>query len=140
MIKFTKMHGIGNDFVMVDAVNSPPPEGLAELSQRMCDRRRGVGSDGLIVAERGTDAPFKMRMFNPDGSESEMCGNGIRCMAVLLADHGHASGGEIPIETAAGLLKVKLVGAGCVQVDMGPATLKRGEIEDRNGGRPWFRF
>ncbi|MFQ3587842.1 MAG: diaminopimelate epimerase [Fimbriimonadaceae bacterium] len=129
MIAFTKMHGIGNDFVVVDAIRTGRlPDRLPELARRMCDRRFGVGADGLIFALPGRSAPFAMRMLNPDGSESEMCGNGIRCLARFLADHGHAKPGPIPVETGAGTLVLELLPDGRVRVDMGPARLTRGEI------------
>jgi diaminopimelate epimerase len=123
------MHGIGNDFVMVDTIRDGlPKEDLKELSKRINDRRFGVGGDGLILVERGEDAPFRMRMFNPDGSESEMCGNGIRCFAKLLRDHGHISQSTIPVDTGAGRLVLELMDNGQVRVDMGPARLRRSEI------------
>jgi diaminopimelate epimerase len=129
LVKFTKMQGIGNDFVMVDAIQEADlPSDLPALAKKVNDRRFGIGGDGLILLERGTQAPFKMRMFNPDGSESEMCGNGIRCFAVLLRDHGHIAGDAIDVETGAGILHLDLVGADRVRVDMGPARLTRGEI------------
>jgi diaminopimelate epimerase len=126
-MRFTKMHGIGNDFVMVDAVEKPFAPS-PEFAARVCDRRRGVGSDGLIVLERGSHAPFRMRMFNPDGSESEMCGNGVRCAALFLRDRGHLHDSAVKIETGAGILELSILEDGCVQVDMGPARLTRGEI------------
>ena len=89
MIPFVKMHGIGNDFILVDGIGTALPSAdFPSLSQAVNDRRFGVGGDGLILVERGSSAPFRMRMFNPDGSESEMCGNGIRCFARLLQDRG----------------------------------------------------
>lgn len=135
-MRFTKMHGIGNDFVMVDTIDSPLPSGVegqevsafADLARKVNDRRFGIGGDGLILLEKGDQAPFRMRMFNPDGSESEMCGNGIRCFAVLLRDLGHLSGDSVEVETGAGTLKLDLVGGNDVRVDMGPARLTRGEI------------
>jgi len=129
MIQFTKMHGIGNDFVLVNGFEQPlPHEQLPELSKAMCDRRMGIGSDGLIVAEPGETAPFQMRMFNPDGSESEMCGNGIRCFAKFVRDEGLTTAKTIPVETGAGLLQLDLTEDDLVTVDMGLARLKRGEI------------
>lgn len=123
------MHGIGNDFVVVDAIRAGRlPDRLPELARRMCDRRFGIGSDGLIFALPGVSAPFAMRMLNPDGSESEMCGNGIRCLARFLADHGHAKPGPILVETGAGTLVLELLSDRRVRVDMGPARLTRGEI------------
>src|SRR5205085_3217365 len=126
-IAFTKMHGCGNDFVMVDAIKQTLPANLDSLAQEINDRRSGVGGDGLILLEKGDKAPFRMRMFNPDGSESEMCGNGIRCIAKLIHDHGHTESNAIDIETGAGLLKLELQGNGCIRVDMGIARLTRGE-------------
>lgn len=128
MIRFTKMQGIGNDFVMVDALQGNLSNvDWPELTRQTNDRRFGVGADGLIILERGAQAPFRMRMFNPDGSESEMCGNGIRCYAKLLRDHGHISEDQVSVETGAGVLHLSFVGDQ-VKVDMGKARLTRGEI------------
>lgn len=122
------MHGIGNDFVLVDAIANPVPEVDAPiLARRMSDRRFGIGSDGLIVAERD-EAGLRMRMWNPDGSESEMCGNGVRCFAKFVRERGYASGSFIPVETGAGKLVLEILEDGEVRVDMGPARLTRGEI------------
>ncbi|MHB8635815.1 MAG: diaminopimelate epimerase [Fimbriimonadaceae bacterium] len=128
MIPFVKMHGIGNDFVMLDLVDRAPPHNPAYLAQRMSDRRTGVGGDGLILVERGTSARFRMRMFNPDGSEAEMCGNGIRCFARLLRNRGYLAANETDIDTGAGRLVVQLTEDGQVRVDMGQARMLRGEI------------
>ncbi len=128
-LKFTKMHGIGNDFVMINAETQPVGDcDLPELSRQMCSRSFGVGADGLILAERGDEAPFRMRMLNPDGSESEMCGNGIRCFAHYLHQEGFTDESVIPVETGAGILELRIQDDGRVQVDMGMARLKRGEI------------
>lgn len=126
---FVKMHGIGNDFVMLDGIReSFPDERLTRLAVEMCDRRFGVGADGIILACRGTKAPLRMRMFNPDGSEGEMCGNGIRCLARFLVDQGHATGPRIEVETGAGVLVLNLQEDGQVTVDMGKARLTKGEV------------
>jgi diaminopimelate epimerase len=128
-IPFVKMHGIGNDFVMIDTFRSGTPAGsIAELARRVSDRKFGIGGDGLILVERGDKAPFRMRMFNPDGSESEMCGNGIRCVVRLLRDHGHVDGDTVSVETGAGVLNLEMLGDGRVRVEMGFAKLTRGEI------------
>jgi len=123
------MHGIGNDFVMVDAIRtSMDGRDLPDLARRMCHRRFGIGADGLILSERGSQAPFRMRMFNPDGSEAEMCGNGIRCLAKLLREHGHTTDRSVSVETGAGTLVLELLEDGRVRVDMGLARLERGAI------------
>ena len=128
-IKFEKWHGIGNDFVMVNGFEEQLSEAaLPSLSEAMCDRRFGVGSDGLILALPGQDASLQMRMFNPDGSESEMCGNGVRCFALFAQEQGLATDAVIPVETGAGLLTLHTEGGHRVRVDMGPARLTRGEI------------
>jgi diaminopimelate epimerase len=129
MIPFTKMQGIGNDFVVIDALRDGEPKGdLAELSRAVNDRRFGIGGDGLILLERGREAPFKMRMFNPDGSESEMCGNGIRCFAKLIRDHGHSTDPVVDVETGAGTLRLEVTNDGQIRVDMGTAKLGRLDI------------
>lgn len=110
-MRFTKMHGCGNDYVYLDGWDDlPAPDALAELARRISDRHTGVGSDGLILvlpAVAGGDA--RMVMYNADGSTAEMCGNGIRCAAKLAWDHGRLGGKRSPrIETGAGLLAVEL--------------------------------
>lgn len=123
------MQGIGNDFVVVDTIlQGDLPADLPEFARRVNDRRLGIGGDGLILLERGESAPFKMRMFNPDGSESEMCGNGIRCFGRLLHDHNHLDGSTVEVETGAGTLRLDRVDADKFRVDMGQARLNRGEI------------
>lgn len=129
MLHFTKMQGIGNDFVMVDSIGQSLSNlDLAELARKVNDRRFGIGGDGLIILERGVIAPFRMRMFNPDGSESEMCGNGIRCFAKLLQNQGHLKTDQVDVETGAGVLHLEILPSGMVRVNMGLARLCRGEI------------
>ena len=134
---FTKMHGIGNDFVMVNCLNANGPALLAECRSRaieLCDRKFGIGGDGVIALLPGRDAPFAMKMFNPDGSEAEMCGNGIRCFAKFLFDRGLTDGGrEIAVETGAGLLHLQTTPgpdgkAATVRVDMGEPILTPSQI------------
>src|SRR5436305_1763306 len=126
-MKFTKMHGIGNDYVYVDCFAEKTPADPVELSRRVSDRHFGIGSDGLILICPSTVADARMRMFNADGSEGEMCGNGIRCVAKYVYDHGITRKPSIQIETGRGVLtldvtvvrgKVELV-----RVDMGEPTL-----------------
>ena len=129
MIRFVKTHGLGNDFVLLDSIREDL-SGLpfSKLSKEMCDRRFGVGADGLLLAEKAGNGTFRMRMWNPDGSESEMCGNGIRCFAKILADRGHTHNSHLKVETGAGLLEPVLLPDGQVRVDMGPARLSRKDI------------
>ena len=128
VIPFDKMQGIGNDFIMLDALRDTLPGDLTALAQWTNDRPFGIGGDGIIILDRGADAPFRMRMLNPDGSESEMCGNGIRCIAKMIRSHGHSSDSLLPIETGAGLLQLELLEDGRVRVDMGLARTNRESI------------
>jgi len=128
LIAFTKMHGIGNDFVMVDQLAEQLAMDWTLLARQVCDRRSGVGADGLILVLPGGRSPFRMQMFNPDGSESEMCGNGIRCFARFVQDMGATSDSDFEIETGAGLLRTEVLPDGRVRVDMGPARVTREEI------------
>lgn len=120
---FVKMHGCGNDYIYIDCFRQPVPNNPAELSRRMSDRHFGVGSDGLILICPSQLADAKMRMFNADGSEAEMCGNGIRCVAKYLYEHGLVRKSRLRIETGRGILDLDLhLKDGLVQrvtVDMG---------------------
>jgi diaminopimelate epimerase len=108
-MRFTKMHGCGNDYVYVDAWSERLPRDLAPLARRVSDRHTGVGGDGLIVIAPSRVADLKMVMLNADGSTSEMCGNGIRCAAKLAHDRGRARGRSLKVETGAGVLTVDLL-------------------------------
>jgi diaminopimelate epimerase len=135
-MQFTKMHGIGNDFVVVDAMREVwPEERLPDVARRACDRHFGIGSDGLILVLPSRVADFRMRMFNPDGSEAEMCGNGIRCFAKYVFDRGLTPNREIQVETLAGLMQPKLLlrsgRVEKVRVDMGEPRLLRRDIPMR---------
>ncbi|MEZ6136126.1 MAG: diaminopimelate epimerase [Pirellulaceae bacterium] len=122
-MKFTKMHGAGNDYVYVNCFEESLPEPASSLAVKISDRRFGVGGDGLILIEPSEAADARMRMFNADGSEAEMCGNGIRCVAKYVYDHGICRRDSLAIETGNGVLKLALeVGDGKAQrvtVDMG---------------------
>lgn len=123
-MKFVKMHGTGNDFVMVDG-RGLQAQDWSTLAQQVCDRHFGVGADGLILLLPSDVADLRMRMWNPDGSEAEMCGNGIRCFTKLALEQGIAklSGNELRAETGAGVLSLQPVFQGnavaAVQVNMG---------------------
>lgn len=136
-MRFTKMHGIGNDFVMVNCLGKEGDALAEEARQRavfLNDRKFGVGGDGVILVLPGKSAPFEMQMFNPDGSEAEMCGNGIRCFAKFVYDRGLSQGQtDLPVETGAGLLHVQIATgadgkAGAVRVDMGEPVLVPADV------------
>ena len=126
-MRFVKMQGIGNDYVYVDCIRQPLPSDIASLATKISDRNFGVGGDGLILICPSDKADARMRMFNNDGSESEMCGNGVRCVAKFVYDHGIAKKTSLAIETGRGVLKLELETAGgkChqVRVDMGEPIL-----------------
>ncbi|MGA0038897.1 MAG: diaminopimelate epimerase [Pirellulales bacterium] len=126
-LAFVKMHGLGNDYVYIDVFANPAPADPAALARRIADRHRGVGGDGLILVEPSDLAAARMRMFNADGSESEMCGNGVRCVAHLVVARGYAAAGPLTIETGRGVLDIVVSPKGPVwsqvKVDMGPPIL-----------------
>lgn len=132
MLQFTKMHGLGNDYVYVDCFRQPVPADPAALSVAISDRHFGVGSDGLILIAPSTVADARMRMFNADGSEAEMCGNGIRCVAKFVHDHGLARKPRLAIETGRGVLQLDLEmvdgKVSRVTVDMGEPILQAERI------------
>jgi len=109
-IKFTKAVATGNDFIIVDNRRNNAAGNLRALAGKVCDRRRSIGADGLLVIEPSKRADFRMRIFNPDGSEAEMCGNGSRCAALYAATKGIAKS-DMTIDTLAGLLKATVAGA-----------------------------
>ena len=133
-IDFTKYHGIGNDFILIDNRQQAEPLLTPEQAIAWCDRHFGIGADGVIFALPGqADTDYTMRIFNSDGSEPEMCGNGIRCMARFVAQLEAAGGVDTTektyrIHTLAGLISPKLEPDGQVTVDMGIPRLLAGEI------------
>lgn len=131
MIKFTKMQGLGNDYVYIDTIHQNI-ENRTYLAQFVSNRNFGVGSDGLILVEKSNVADFKMTMFNSDGSQAEMCGNGIRCVAKFVYDKGLTDKTNLKIETLAGikilLLNVKDGKVETVRVDMGEPILEPTKI------------
>lgn len=126
-MRFTKMHGAGNDYVYVDCFAEPVPSQPAELARQISDRRFGVGSDGLILICPSEHADAEMRMFNADGSAAEMCGNGIRCVAKYVYDHGICRRNTLRIASGGHTLSLDLSVAGGfvdrVRVDMGEPIL-----------------
>lgn len=136
-IPFVKMHGLGNDFVLLDCVRQTLPIHPG-LVRSLCDRRHGIGADQLLVLEPSKRADYRMRVYNADGGEVEMCGNGIRCLAKYLVTQGLSPEGEQAIETRAGIIRPRVEG-GRITVDMGAPELEgpripaamRGRIVDR---------
>lgn len=122
-MRFTKMHGLGNDYVFLDGFLDPLPDDLPAVARAVSDRHFGIGGDGLITFEPSEIADVRMRILNADGSEAEMCGNGLRCVAKALYERGHARRERIRVETGRGPLDVEnLVENGrvvAVRVDMG---------------------
>ncbi len=130
-MKFTKMHGLGNDYVFVD-VSSEPVQQMADLAHRVSDRHLGIGSDGLILIGPSEVADVRMEMYNADGSRAQMCGNGIRCVAKYAVDRGRVSGPELTIETDAGIkhARCELEGGAvsAVRIDMGKPSLAASDL------------
>jgi diaminopimelate epimerase len=141
-VRFLKYHGTGNDFVLIDT-RLEGQRDWPELAVRLCDRHFGVGSDGILLVAPSAIAEFRMIMFNPDGTEAEMCGNGIRCFAKYLYDSGALRGSEVAVETGAGIkhlaIEAEAGKASRVVVDMGapsfdprrvPIAVHRPEVVD----------
>ena len=130
-MKFTKMHGTGNDYVYVDCflerVDNP-----AELAVRISDRHKGVGSDGLVLIMYSDTCDFRMRIFNADGSEAQMCGNASRCIAKFVYDRGYVNKKIITLETLSGVKILELIPENCevhrVKVNMGEPVLETSKI------------
>jgi diaminopimelate epimerase len=139
-MRFTKMHGCGNDYVYVDCFAEPFPKDPAALSRAVSDRHFGIGGDGLILICPSDVADARMRMFNADGSEAQMCGNGIRCVAKYVYDHGLVRKPSLRIETGRGVLTLDAVVSGGVvkkvRVDMGEPILESVRIPTTLPGNP----
>ncbi len=139
-MRFTKMHGAGNDYVYLNCFDQRPPADISAAAIAMSDRHKGIGADGLILICPSEQADARMRMFNADGSESEMCGNGIRCVAKYVYDHGICSREELRIETGNGVLNLQLEIFGGVaqrvRVNMGRPILKSSDIPTTLPGDP----
>ena len=131
MLQFTKMHGLGNDYVYMDAINQEI-ENRSELAKFVSDRHFGIGSDGLILICPSEKADFRMQMFNQDGSEAEMCGNGIRCVGKFVYDKGLTNKETITVETLAGIKTLVMTAKNgkieTARVDMGEPILEPEKI------------
>jgi diaminopimelate epimerase len=128
--KFSKYQGLGNDFILIDNRDSDAPSISPQRAIEVCDRHFGVGGDGVIFALPGNGkADYTMRIFNSDGSEPEMCGNGIRCLAKFIATlEGKNGAASYTIDTLAGIIRPEILADGRVRVDMGLPRYLAGEI------------
>lgn len=143
-MRFTKMHGAGNDYVYVNCFEESLPESPRVLAPKISHRHFGVGGDGLILIQPSEIADARMRMFNSDGSEAEMCGNGIRCVAKYVYDHGISSKESLAIETGNGVLQLALEiengKAERITVDMGVAARAPSDIPTTLSTQPLVDF
>ena len=128
-IQFTKMHGLGNDFVVIDAVSQHVSIRVSQI-QKLADRHTGIGFDQLLLVEPPSrpDADFDYRIFNSDGTEVEQCGNGARCFAKFVTDRELTAKSKIIVNTASGLIKLAITDNGLVQVNMGQPSLSPAEF------------
>lgn len=137
-MKFTKMQGLGNDYVYVNCLKEKV-ESPSEMARRVSDRHFGVGSDGLILICPSERADFEMKMYNADGSRGEMCGNGIRCVGKYVYDYGLTDQTEISVETLGGIKYLSLTvedgKVSCVKVDMGSPIFRPDEIPVKADGK-----
>ena len=131
-LSFIKMHGLGNDYVYIDRFTEAASFDPAALARVVADRHRGIGGDGLILVEPSNKAAARMRMFNADGSESEMCGNGVRCVGHIVVSRGYAAAGNLTVETGRGILDLFVSPLSSrlsqVRVDMGKPLLEPKDI------------
>lgn len=139
MIEFTKIHGNGNDFIIIDEFNKEivPDNVKPGFAQKYCDRRFGIGGDGVLFLSKSSSADMKMRLFQPDRSEAEMCGNGIRCLVKFGLDTGYISEGTASVETMAGIMPVDVKCQGdntWIKVNMGKPMFDKKDIPARGEG------
>jgi diaminopimelate epimerase len=127
-LSFTKLHGTGNDFVVFDGIRDSLPENLEALARRASDRHFGIGADQVLVVRESDDADYRMEIYNADGSQVEMCANGIRAFFKYLRDHGHTSAEELTVETLSGIVRPRWVGDDQIRVDMGRPILAPAKI------------
>ena len=130
---FVKMQGIGNDMIVLDCLKQTIAN-PAHTARKLCNRHFGIGADQLLLLQKSRKCDFTMRTFNADGGEAEMCGNGVRCIARYVKEHGLSSKKELVIETLAGPIKVKHMGK-LIEVDMGEPVMKGKDIPVNLSGR-----
>ncbi len=135
MIHFTKLHGNGNDFILIDEYEKEIVEEKSSFALKYCDRRFGIGGDGMLFLGSSDKADIKMRIFNPDGSEAEMCGNGIRCLVKYALDEGYIKN-NASVETPAGILFIssRIEDKIWIKVNMGAPQFAREKIPAKGGG------
>lgn len=129
-IPFTKMHGAGNDFVVLDGIRGPLPA-LERVAKRLADRHLGIGCDQILVVRPSSEADFRMEIWNADGSQVEMCANGIRAFFKYVRDHGLTDREAIAVETLSGIVRPRWAGEDRVTVDMGRPVLAPAKIPTR---------
>ncbi len=132
-LSFTKMHGLGNDFIVIDNRENQLKQ-LDILAQKLCKRKFGIGADQILLLENSNIAGYYMKIFNPDGSQAQMCGNGIRCLAKFIRDNNISDKEQLHIETQAGIIKTKWLDEQ-VEVDMGRPILDADKIPVKQTGR-----
>ena len=132
-LDFSKMHGAGNDFVVLDGLREALPSELAALARRLADRHFGVGADQVLVLRPSSTAHVRLEIYDADGSQVEMCGNGIRAVFKYLRERGLASQDEITVETLGGIVRPRWAGPDRVRVDMGRPVLAPEKIPTRLG-------
>jgi diaminopimelate epimerase len=135
-LPFAKMHGAGNDLVVIDCLKGDPVENWNEFARFALDRRRGIGGDQLLLVRPARDADFAMDIYNPDGSQAEMCANGIRAFFKYLRDRDLTQKDEIRVETLAGTVIPRWLGDDLVEIEMTPPVLDPEKIPTTLGGEP----
>ncbi len=138
-IKFTKLQALGNDYIYIDSFKQNLAGiNLRDLARKITDRHFGVGGDGLIIIRKGRKAPFKMEFYNPDGTPAQMCGNGVRCFARYVCEHGLCRRRKIEIETKDRIIEAEVLrrrGEFVIKVDMGEPVLEKKKIPVRGKGK-----
>ena len=135
-LAFAKMHGAGNDLVVIDCLKGDPVENWSDFARLALDRRRGIGGDQLLLVRPSRDADFAMAIYNPDGSAAEMCANGIRAFFKYLRDRDLTQKDEIRVETLAGTVIPRWLGGDLVEIEMTPPVLDPEKIPTTLGGEP----
>jgi diaminopimelate epimerase len=137
-VEFTKMNGLGNDFIILDGIHKDLPEDLGDFAKKVCDRHFGIGADGVLLVLPSEICDIRMRIINSDGTFAQMCGNGIRCFAAYVYEKGFIDKTEMKVETDAGMIRPRLIFNGehveKVEVDMGVPRLDPESIPVNIGG------